>query len=503
MDEERALHAGSTVIISKAEEPYSYPASPPFLPASHYPELTGVIEAGNGPNIVYDLTRQLMFRMGMDDGHYSTSEWNPLSEIIKPGQSVLIKPNLVHHLHLGGGDYEAVITHPSLVRCMLDYVALALQGKGEITVGDAPLQSADFSEILEKTSLRQICQDVARRWQIPVRLSDFRLYSVDLNAHRRIIEGNDLEGDPKGYFRVNLAQRSLLAPFSSQCILFRVTNYDCHEMTKHHNSTTHEYLIPRTVLDADVIINLPKLKTHRKTGLTAALKNMVGINGHKDWLPHHRSGSKLQGGDEYSEPSFIKRISTRLSERIDRDPFSKLNSINQLAARITAGLARRLAPDPYFEGSWHGNDTIWRTVLDLNRLLVFADRNGEMTDIPQRQCLTIVDAIVAGEGEGPLEPDARPCGFLAGGINPVAVDAVLATVIGFDYHKIPLIARGFDVKHWPLVDFGPEQIEISSETRKWESLRVGAPCIEFCFTPPSGWVNHIESTTCQLEAKRA
>jgi len=428
------LISASTVVISEAEQPTGYPASFPFLPDTNYPELKGMVATGNGPNIVYDLMRQLMLLMGMDDGHFSTSNWNPLSEIIKRGQSVLIKPNLVHHLHLGGGDYQAVVTHPSLVRCTLDYVALALQGEGEITVGDAPLQSADFSEILAKTSLDEICQDAARRWQIPVRLIDFRLYSVNLDTNRRIIDGSDLEGDPRGYCRVDLGDRSLLTPFNGQCDLFRVTNYDCREMMRHHNETTHEYLIPQTVLDADVVINLPKLKTHRKAGLTAALKNMVGINGHKDWLPHHRLGSKLQGGDEYSKPSFIKRIGTRLSERIDRDPLSNLSSINRLAARITTGLARRLALDPYFEGSWHGNDTIWRTVLDLNRLLIFADRYGEMTDFPQRQCLTIVDAIVAGEGEGPLEPDARPCGFLAGGINPVAVDAVLATVIGFDYH---------------------------------------------------------------------
>ena len=499
---ERASLASTRVAISQGDRPWTYPESRPFLPGETYPELGGVVQVGEERNITYELTRQILLRLGMDTDRFSTQSWNPLGELVRPGQKVLVKPNLVHHLHLGNGNYESVVTHGSLVRCVLDYIALALKGKGEITLGDAPIQSANFPAILETLSLQETCKDVAQRWQIPVRLVDFRLWAVSVNEDGRIIQGSDLEGDPKGYCLVNLGERSLLTPFRGQCDLFRVTNYDCREMMKHHNETTHEYLIPRTVLDADVVINLPKLKTHRKAGLSAALKNLVGINGHKDFLPHHRSGSKLQGGDEYSKPSFIKKISTSLVEKIDRNPSSKSVPVNRLVARIALALARRVAPDPFFEGNWYGNDTIWRTVLDLNRLLVFADRNGEMADVPQRQCLTIVDAIVAGEGEGPLEPDARPCGFLAGGINPVALDAVLATMIGFDYHKIPLIARGFDVKDWPLVHFGPEKIEISSEARKWASLRVGAPCTEFSFTPPGGWVDYIEFSDHQAEVCR-
>jgi hypothetical protein len=359
-------------------------------------------------------------------------------------------------------------------------------------VGDAPLQSADFSRIIDFTALNQICEHVANVWRIPVRLVDFRLSSIGLDDSHRIIRAGSLEGDSRGYCRVNLGERSLLTPFSAQCTLFRVTNYDCSEMRKHHNETIHEYLIPRTVLDADVIINLPKLKTHRKAGLTAALKNIVGINAHKDWLPHHRSGSRLEGGDEYNKPCFAKKVASYFIERIDRNPYSRMNSMNRLAVRLAGGVARRLAPDPFVEGSWYGNDTIWRTVLDLNRLLVFADRGGVITEVPQRQCLTIVDAIVGGEAEGPLEPDERPCGMIVGGVNPVAVDAALATMIGFDFRKIPLIAHGFQLKDLSLANFGPEDIEICSQDSRWDQLRVGEPCPNLRFLPPSGWRKHIE-----------
>ena len=43
------------------------------------------------------------------------------------------------------------------------------------------------------------------------------------------------------------------------------------------NGTVQEYCISEACLEADVIINLPKPKTHRKAGFTGALKNMIGV----------------------------------------------------------------------------------------------------------------------------------------------------------------------------------------------------------------------------------
>ena len=487
------MFSAKTVALAADEELLTYPIQVPFSPDEAYPELKGRITVGREPNITYKLLRELMYELGMDVEHYSTPDWNPFSEIIHPGQKVLIKPNLVRHLHLGGGDYNAVVTHGSLVRCVLDYVALALKGKGEITVGDAPVQSADWSKILQRTGLKKVCDDVSKTWRIPVRLVDFRLWAVELDEHHCIVEGNVLKGDERGYVAVDLGKRSLLARLDHSSEKFRVTSYDCRQMREHHNSQKHEYLIPKSVLDADVVINLPKLKTHRKVGLTACLKNIVGINGHKDWLPHHRCGSIAEGGDEYRERSFFKRVQTHLGEKIDQDSYNSRNSFQRLMIRITDKLARSMAPDPFFEGSWYGNDTLWRTVLDLNRLLIYADRDGVMTETPQRKCLNIVDAVVAGEGEGPMEPDPRPLGVLAGGINPVAVDVVLATMIGFNYKKIPIIVKAFDITDWPLVDFGSEEIRICSKDNRWDSLKISNPSKEVCFRSSSGWYGYIDS----------
>ena len=487
-DENVALVRDELIVI--------YPTSAPFQPHDVFPEIVRRVERGKDPNPVYPLVRELFAELHLDLHNFSTAAWNPLGEIINPGQKVLVKPNLVRHIHIRGGDYNAVVTHGSIIRCVLDYVALALQGKGEIVVGDAPIQSADFDKTVERTGLRAVCNDIEETWKIPVKLVDFRLTSVKFDEKHRIVENENLKGDPAGYRAVNLGNKSLLTPLNTYFKKFRVTNYGSNEMRKHHNHQRHEYLIPKTVLESDVVINLPKLKTHRKVGMTASLKNLVGINGHKDWLPHHRYGSIQEGGDEYKYSSFLKRFASYLGEKIDYNPYSKLNYVYRNAIRIARRLNRILARDPYEEGSWYGNDTLWRTVLDLNRLLIYADRNGKMDDFPQRKVMTIVDAIIAGEGEGPMEPDAKACSVIVGGINPVAIDAVLATMIGFDYKILPIVSKGFKLNDWPLINIEPEDIQIFSEDSRIKSIKIGKPFREFCLKPPSGWFGHVETEGC-------
>jgi len=481
------------VAIACADEMPRYPVKAPYDADTTFPELLQRPPANPERNLTFHLFRRLLRDLQLDSDSYGTDHWNPFGVFISPGHTVVLKPNLVRDLHMGGGPIEVVVTHGSVVRCALEYVAIALKGRGQIFVADAPVQSADWLKILERTGLKEVCDNVSKTWEIPVRLVDFRLWAVQLDDNHCIVKSNSLKGDPNGYVAVDLGKRSLLAPLGNQSDKFRVTNYDCEGMRLHHNETTNEYLIPRTVLEADVVINLPKLKTHRKVGMTAALKNIVGINGHKDWLPHHRCGSVAEGGDEYKEPSFLKRLQTRLGEKVDQEPYSNRNFLRRFAINAADRLSRFIAPDPYYEGSWYGNDTLWRTVLDLNRLLVYASKEGRMTETPQRKCLNIIDAIIAGDGEGPMEPDPRPLGLLIGGINPVAVDAVLATIIGFNYKKIPIIARGFELEDWPLVDFRPQGIVIHSQDPRWKFLKVGTPSNAFRLKPPSGWVDHIEN----------
>ncbi len=478
--------------IAQAAERTDYPANPPYHPDEDYPELRARVFKVPDRNEVYRLFRQLLCSLKLDLKAYSTPEWNPLGDFISPGQTVLIKPNLVRHIHMSGGSLAAVVTHGSLVRCAAEYAAIALQGKGRIVVADAPIQSADFSKLSAYAGLKEVSAHISQTWKVPVEVLDIRLHSVELDNRHRIVRSTDLGGDPAGYARIDLGARSLLAPIDAHYRQFRVTSYNRRQMTTHHCPSHHEYLVSMSALGADCIINLPKMKTHRKVGFTGALKNIVGINGHKDWLPHHRQGAIVDGGDEYETRSVLKRIETHLNEATDIDPASRLNPVRYLLARLVSRLIRHTGKDPYREGSWYGNDTLWRTVLDLNRILVYADRSGQISNGRQRTCLHIVDGIIAGEGEGPMSPDVRDCGLIAGGFNPVAVDAVLATAIGFDYRRIPLITRAFDLEDYPLVDFGSQDITVMTDQDRWASLRVGGPCDSFRLKPASGWQGHVE-----------
>jgi hypothetical protein len=258
----------------------------------------------------------------------------------------------------------------------------------------------------------------------------------------------------------DLAHDSLLEPITDDRHGFRVAWYDPRLMAKTHHSGRHQYLLARDVLDADVVINLPKLKTHKKAGVTCALKNLIGINGNKEYLPHHRVGGAGTGGDCYPRRSAVKRALEYIADQ--------RNQTTSLAAGtfwygMTLGLTRilKVKGDRLgFEGSWSGNDTIWRTCLDLNRILIYGRPDGTMADVPQRRVIHLVDAIVAGHGDGPLAPKALPLGFLMGGTNAAAVDWIAAHVLAYDIERIPIVREAFGSFRWPLTGFAPSEISL-------------------------------------------
>jgi uncharacterized protein (DUF362 family) len=124
-----------------------------------------------------------------------------------------------------------------------------------------------------------------------------------------------------------------------------------------------ELALPLEMLRSDVIVSLPKLKTHHWAGLTASMKNFFGV------VP----------GAVYGWPKNILHL-----QGVD-------NSILDLNATVK----------PHF---------------------------------------TIVDAVTAMEGDGPIMGKSRAMGFLAMGQDLVAVDATCARIIGFNPSRIPYLA---------------------------------------------------------------
>ena len=62
--------------------------------------------------------------------------------------------------------------------------------------------------------------------------------------------------------------------------------------------------------------------------------------------------------------------------------------MTQAALAWTAGaferIAAKLGADENLEGSWYGNDTIWRTCLDLQRIVRYGKLDGSLAIVPQR-----------------------------------------------------------------------------------------------------------------------
>jgi uncharacterized protein (DUF362 family) len=61
-----------------------------------------------------------------------------------------------------------------------------------------------------------------------------------------------------------------------------------------------------------------------------------------------------------------------------------------------------------------------------------------------RPSLTIVDAVTAMEGDGPIMGKPRALGFVAMGTDFPAVDATCARIIGLDPRKIEYLAKAGD-----------------------------------------------------------
>jgi uncharacterized protein (DUF362 family) len=121
--------------------------------------------------------------------------------------------------------------------------------------------------------------------------------------------------------------------------------------------------ISSIALDADVIINLPKFKSHQQLVATFAVKNMFGcVSGKRKAYWHFARGA---------EPDFCE---------------------------LLLNIYRRLNP-----------------------------------------ALTIIDAISAMDGPGPIRGRTRPLGWLIAGTEPMAIERICCQLIDMSPDELPLI----------------------------------------------------------------
>jgi uncharacterized protein (DUF362 family) len=382
-----------------------------------------------------------------------------LGGVIHEGARVLVKPNLVLHENQGPWGVEPLVTHASLVRASVEAALRA--GAGEVTVGDAPVQGCDFDALLSATGLGEWAARLAAREPRFKGVRDFRrTVSTFVGGVRHAAEGVQSE---ERFLLFDLAGESLLEPITDGQDSFRVTCYDPRLLARTHTRGRHRYLVARDVIEADVVVNLPKLKTHMKAGVTCALKNLIGINGNKEYLPHHRVGGSETGGDCYPGGSRLKRALEYIFDRKNMTGSESAGRVWQSAATQLYRVLHRTGDRLGIEGAWSGNDTIWRTCLDLNRILLYGRTDATLADSPQRRVIHIVDAIVAGHGNGPLAPQPLPLGLVLAGENAVAVDYVGALLLGYEPERIPIVSHALEEFRWPLAGFEAGEIALVGE----------------------------------------
>jgi uncharacterized protein (DUF362 family) len=480
-------------------EPHYRSLVAPWGPGKSYPELVDLLgdSAGDGPfNHVYAAVRGSLRALGLDAAHFDTPAWNPLGALVRRGGRIVLKPNFIRHWNpFEQGTVESVITHGAVVRAVADYAFLAAGAEGSVAIAESPQQDCDFARIRELVGLDAIVRYYDEIFARELEVIDIRRETV-VFRDGIIVERRALPGDPAGYRAVDLGSRSFFTGSDMDPSRFRGADYDPRVTAEHHQNGSNAYLLSETVLSADLVVNLPKLKTHKKTGVTLALKNLVGINGDKNWLPHHSVGSPAEGGDEFPGERAIDRLRSRATEwarpLLRRGVGLGFFRLARRFESVTRG-------DAFLRsGNWYGNRTTWRMCCDLNRCLYYSDARGLHLDAPApvRTVLTLIDGVVAGEGEGPLAPRDVPLGAIVASTDPIAADLVAVRLMGFDERKLPKLAE-------PMRDAGPRITavrdvadvsvgEVAHGSSEVRSLRLDDLRSARTFVPHPGWAGHIE-----------
>jgi len=480
----------------------------PYGPGKAYPELAALLgdAAATGvPNPVYAGVRAALRGLGLDDERFGDADWNPLGELVARGQDVVLKPNFIRHWNpIESATVQSVITHGAVVRAVADYAFLAVGSEGTVTIAEAPQHDCDFDRIREIVGLDSLVRFFESTIGRELAVVDLRREAV-VYRDGVIVERRELSGDPKGYRVVDLGEKSFFHASGIDPGRMRGADYDPGPTAEHHSGGRNEYLLSETVLAADLVVNLPKLKTHKKTGVTLALKNLVGINGDKNWLPHHCVGSTAEGGDEFPNGAPIDRLRSAATE-VARKLLSR--GIGTKFFRAARRLETSVRGDAFIRsGNWHGNRTTWRMCLDLNRCLYYSRPEGPDldADAPVRTVLTVLDGVIAGEGEGPLAPIDRPLGVIVASTDPVAVDLVAVALMGFDERQLPKIAEAMrddglrvtTVRSADDVEVG--EVDANSfvcAPRSVDSLRA-----QDSFVAHPGWQGHVNRATRRAEPR--
>jgi hypothetical protein len=382
-----------------------------------------------------------------------------------------------------------------VLRPVVDYAVLPAADPSLVSVGNAPIQGCDYGAVTELAGAKAIA-DFYRQESPGLRGPlDLRRVVSRWNRFGAMIEKKLRSSE--AVVSIDLGAASYLDELYESCtkdeLHFRVGDYPPSDTMSFHEKGRHVYLVNRRVLEADVVISVPKLKTHQKVALTCALKGTVGAIAHKECLAHHRSGSRKNGGDEYRGGTWAHALATYLAESASGKGNTPGANLLRVSSKVVYRFMGRVV-DPTMGGAWYGNDTAWRMSLDIARILRYGRTDGTMARTPVRNHLAFIDGILAGEGNGPLRPRAKHMGAILFAPDPASADVAAALLAGFDPAKIPIIANAYRGGQYPLTDSTLESLEfiVNGNRVPPAGLRAAAG-IAGVLEPPPGWRGKVET----------
>ena len=464
-----------------------YPRGSGFSPGEPYPEYPfGSTEVSRG-NEIYGLVRRCLAEFGCDRQRIGTPDWNPLGAWAPRGSRIFVLPNFVMHRRgtESAAEFDAKCTHGSVLRAVLDYALIAAGDDGRVAFGNAPLQACDYRKVLQETGASDVQQFFASQGYGHLSARDLRLFVSRWSSYGALLDTTLV--NPEDAVEVDLGEESLLEELygdPDHAPEFRVGDYAPELTGSYHSRGRHVYVVNRHVLEADLIVSVPKLKTHEKVGITCALKGTVGSIGRKECLAHHRRGGPQRGGDEFPRSTAMREMVSRMLDQTGvprTDPIMNAKRVGTKAL----GKALRLGDNGIMNGAWSGNDTAWRMTLDIARILRHARPDGTLSQTPVRHHLALVDGIVGGEGEGPLRPSPRRSGLVLFSPDICAADTGCAIVMGYDPRQIPLVANSFAPRAFPLTEDAMDDVDYIVDGRRASKYEV--PRAVPAYVPPKGW----------------
>jgi uncharacterized protein (DUF362 family) len=396
-----------------------------------------------------------------------------LNEEVIGDKNILLKPNWVLH-DRKDDDNICLRTNDAIIISILSFI---LQYKPRaVVIGDAPIQGCNWDAMISNR-LSVNVNAMANEFNIPITIKDFRRTTFSPELNNPSIDRSPLSE----YLIFDLGKNSHLESITSGKNEFRVTSYNPDRLIESHSQGIHKYCITKELFSADVIISLPKVKTHQKTGITCALKNLVGINGDKDYLPHHRIGGTGFGGDCYPGKNVLRLMSEYLLDEANRRQGKWSYKIFSLTSAIVWKLTKP-SKLHHLSAAWHGNDTTWRMVLDLNKIALYGRSDGTISSDKQRVLFSFCDGIIAGQGDGPLKPEPHALGVISFTNNSHLNDYCMAILMGFEPENIPLLnsfSRLYNDDNYEII---LDSYKVGVRQLKNISLKT---------LPAPGWVDHL------------